>query len=422
MYIQKSPHGVYYARICTPAQLKALGFPFDLKISLRTKDPKLAKVIGLSLVSAVKEAFRTTDSLCFSEFQFHLKDILSHHLNLQSQKQDDRLHLGCIPFISHTSKRLSEEKHWSEALEHFLEFKEVQGVSALTVHQLKQRITFFFESTAPSGLSTITAMALMEYIRTLNSSSLSAKSCKDYYAALSQFIRWCATMSLIERNVSADIKATFKKSIKADKQRSRWSESQLSTLFSSEQFQQVDNGFYWVTLLLTYMGMRPNEVCQLRTEDVVVSGPVPYLNVTDEGHAQRIKNRYALRQVPIHQSLIKHGFLEYIDLRKNNSKTCLFDYKPLGLNKDWSQQYCQQFGRLLSKIGLKAGQRPTAYSLRHTFIDVLKQKEVAESTVADIVGHHHPSMTFGRYGKQTKLKLMLSAVNQFSLQLGGSHE
>ncbi|MEZ8420622.1 tyrosine-type recombinase/integrase, partial [Vibrio splendidus] len=100
----------------------------------------------------------------------------------------------------------------------------------------------------------------------------------------------------------------------------------------------------------------------------------------------------------------------------------LFDYKPLGLNKDWSQQYCQQFGRLLSKIGLKAGQRPTAYSLRHTFIDVLKQKEVAESTVADIVGHHHPSMTFGRYGKQTKLKLMLSAVNQFSLQLGGSHE
>ncbi|MEZ8383038.1 DUF6538 domain-containing protein, partial [Vibrio splendidus] len=54
MYIQKSPHGVYYARICTPAQLKALGFPFDLKISLRTKDPKLAKVIGLSLVSAVK--------------------------------------------------------------------------------------------------------------------------------------------------------------------------------------------------------------------------------------------------------------------------------------------------------------------------------------------------------------------------------
>ncbi|CAH8215217.1 hypothetical protein VAE308_1150027 [Vibrio aestuarianus] len=38
MYLYKHPNSVYYTRICTPKKLVALGFPFDFKISLRTKE------------------------------------------------------------------------------------------------------------------------------------------------------------------------------------------------------------------------------------------------------------------------------------------------------------------------------------------------------------------------------------------------
>ncbi|CAH8188883.1 hypothetical protein VAE063_1000079 [Vibrio aestuarianus] len=38
MYLYKHPNSVYYTRICPPKKLVALGFPFDFKISLRTKE------------------------------------------------------------------------------------------------------------------------------------------------------------------------------------------------------------------------------------------------------------------------------------------------------------------------------------------------------------------------------------------------
>ena len=41
----------------------------------------------------------------------------------------------------------------------------------------------------------------------------------------------------------------------------------------------------------------------------------------------------------------------------------------------------------------------TCYSLRHNFIDNLKQKEVPENIVSEIAGHANGSITYRRYGK-----------------------
>ncbi len=78
-----------------------------------------------------------------------------------------------------------------------------------------------------------------------------------------------------------------------------------------------------------------------------------------------------------------------------------------------SKRYCQQFGRLQTAVGMPAKARPTAYGFRHTFIDELKQKGIEESLVAQIVGHTHQSMTFGRYGKKYPIQMLASTIAYF---------
>ncbi|MGR5459163.1 hypothetical protein [Vibrio sp. PNB22_1_1] len=37
MYLYKNRNSIYYGRICSPKRLVALGFPFDVKFSLKPK-------------------------------------------------------------------------------------------------------------------------------------------------------------------------------------------------------------------------------------------------------------------------------------------------------------------------------------------------------------------------------------------------
>ncbi len=72
---------------------------------------------------------------------------------------------------------------------------------------------------------------------------------------------------------------------------------------------------------------------------------------------------------------------------------------------------------------MSANARPTAYGFRHTFIDELKQKGVEESLVAQIVGHTHQSMTFGRYGKKYPMQKLATVIRSVTfLELESSRE
>lgn len=58
------------------------------------------------------------------------------------------------------------------------------------------------------------------------------------------------------------------------------------------------------------------------------------------------------------------------------------------------------------------GNRPTAYSFRHSFIDEMKQHGAEESVVAQIVGHEPANITLGRYGKKYPVKLLRKKIQQ----------
>ena len=297
------------------------------------------------------------------------------------------------------------------ALESFITSKQKDKIRPLTVDQLKQRISHFIDSTSVNLVNRVTSSHAMVYRDLLLNQGRSFKTNKDYLAAVSQFMKWCRLMRYHQENPFEDVKLRSQELSGDDSPRLRWQHDEIKTLVNSAAYKDKDDEFKWVTLLMLYHGCRPAEACQLRVIDIKREKGIWCINITDAGIKQRLKNRHSKRLVPIHQYLINSGFIAFVDHVKCNKSVQLFTYRPDNKNEDWSRQYCQQLGRLQTKIGMKAAERPTAYSFRHTFIDELKQMEIDENIASQIVGHKLKKITYGRYGKKYPVSLLENKLN-----------
>jgi integrase len=97
---------------------------------------------------------------------------------------------------------------------------------------------------------------------------------------------------------------------------------------------------FWLPLMCLFMGMRPNEACQMGTEDVKRTAQGTwYLDVIaaseeEEGGEERgktLKTTASRRRIPVHPELIAIGFLQFVEERRRSGLGRLFpDLKPDG--------------------------------------------------------------------------------------------
>lgn len=68
MYLQKAPNGVYQTRICVPKSLQSFGYPFDIKVSLRTKERSEAIARNFIVANYLRSAITRLDTSCPPKF------------------------------------------------------------------------------------------------------------------------------------------------------------------------------------------------------------------------------------------------------------------------------------------------------------------------------------------------------------------
>ncbi|CDU11737.1 hypothetical protein VCR17J2_340090 [Vibrio coralliirubri] len=168
-------------------------------------------------------------------------------------------------------------KRW---LTEFIHSKQQQNITALTIHQLNQ--------------------------------SRSPKTNKEFVAAIKQFFKWFEAVEKIPNNPAKRTTATFRTQQHASEERLHWRFDELVLLFNHNEFKQSTQSLQWCSRLQLYMGLRPSEACQLRVSDVWVSTTIPSIAITDKALHQHVKNKHAIRKVPIHPELIKLGFLDFV--------------------------------------------------------------------------------------------------------------
>ncbi|EJV0275562.1 tyrosine-type recombinase/integrase [Vibrio parahaemolyticus] len=427
MYLIKLSNNVFYTRISTPAILQtSLGYPREIRLSLFTKYRRLATKRNAQLASAIHTLHEQAlaENIPYTDFKISLStkvaeirqqfcSNLPHVDNPQSKCRSMSIETRAMPAPEESvNSRLIGAQELTTELNNFIRSKRLEQVTPLTLTQLNQRCTNFLSYLAKQEIC-LSAKAANTYRDHLIEKGLSAKTVKEYIAANKQFFDYCERIELIEKNVFKAIKAPKSRVAKASQQRDRWQLKELKKLFSSSEYRKKEVQFNWTTKIQLYHGCRPSEVCQLTTSDIQIIEGVPCITISDSEADQRLKTSNALRIVPLHNQLINEGFLEYVQGRREQKQKQLFDYKPHGDNKDWSFRYRTNLGKLQTAIGMKPNARPTAYSFRHTFIDELKIADIPEHIVAEIVGHAHPNITFGRYGKQAKIHQLHEAVNKF---------
>jgi len=233
---------------------------------------------------------------------------------------------------------------------------------------------------------------------------------------LSSFMMWCVNNGYCDMNPFIGMKIKQKKS--ARDERDRYSEKELKVIFSKQNYLHYTNvetgryANYWVPLIAVFTGMRVNEIASLYLDNVRQIGGnhrgkrwcIDVLEETNRPN-KRLKNLSSRRIVPIHDTILELGFIDYLNLIKkvpvgenNLERTRVFEELTYqdgtyarSISRFWNYRYLPLLGLKTPKTGF--------HSLRHTVIDHLKQKGVEPHFISELVGHSQGSITLDRYGK-----------------------
>ena len=154
---------------------------------------------------------------------------------------------------------------------------------------------------------------------------------------------------------------------------------------------------YFVPIIAIHTGMRLEEICQLRLEDVYKEGTVDIIRITISKET-KLKTVTSQRIVPIHENLKRVGFLEYCNYMKKQKKERVF--WDLTKSRDgYGRNIGRYFMEYLRKVGVYEFQSKVFHSLRHTFITTLLQNGVREEVVNGLCGHKQKTMSTTIYFK-----------------------
>ena len=199
--------------------------------------------------------------------------------------------------------------------------------------------------------------------------------------------------------ISVDIK-NFKKP------RDGFTNSELGKIFDRNPFlnntirknsNKIKFPKYFVPIIGILTGMRLDEICQLRLEDIIKDGKYDVIRVKISDKI-KLKNIQSERKIPIHNILINLGFLDYCEYLRNQKKERVF--WELKKSRDgYGRNVGRNFIEYLKIIGIYKFQSKVFHSLRHSFITNLLQNGVREEVVNGLDGHKQNTMSTTVYFK-----------------------
>lgn len=175
----------------------------------------------------------------------------------------------------------------------------------------------------------------------------------------------------------------------------------------------VHDSLYFVLLIVWYTGVRREEVCKLRLDDIVYEDGL-WIMLIRNTVAGRVKNAASVRNIVACDELVRLGFGLYVEALRAAGETALFPElvsQRAGAKKGdvfygtWWQYIAPQL------TGLRRGQ--ALHAARHTFDTELKELEVFPEDRQDAMGHagkHGEERRYSKAARRRKLKALVDRV------------
>jgi integrase len=260
---------------------------------------------------------------------------------------------------------------------------------------------------------------------------LSPRTIQRHFNALAAL--WAAAIERGEAAVNIFAEWKFPASKRARDQREHWSREQLAVLFATPLWAGCQSSHrrskpgelivrdekFWLPLIALFSGMRQEEICQLRLDDVRQEEGIWVfdLNARD---GQQLKNANAVRRVPIHAELIRLGLLAYIDQHRVAKDQMLFpNLQPGGADDRLGHNYSKWFSRYRQEVKLFVPGRDF-HSFRHSATTFMRQAGVDEPTIDELTGHATAGET-ARYSKGLTIANLRTAIDKIEIGVILSH-
>lgn len=210
-----------------------------------------------------------------------------------------------------------------------------------------------------------------------------------------------------------------------DKKRT-FTEDELKTFFQHPFFDRGDlpkgkmqkyvtrraSGLYWVPIICAHSGARREEIAGISPSQVKEKDGLWYFEICFE-ETRRIKNHVSIRNVPVHDDLIKLGFLEYVENARRRKHTVLFPDLKEPAAKILGRKAGRLMESLVKEIWGTEGKGLSLNSMRHYVQDVLDLDPMVPDKVSrDIVGHEGKDTHTTVYGSASPLRALKAAIDK----------
>ena len=256
--------------------------------------------------------------------------------------------------------------------------------------------------------------------------TMSQKRVNMLLECISAFMKWAVINDYASLNPMEGIKAIVPKK-QSRKSRRSWKSEELDKLFSSPLYSGsahlrrrstpgdtvIKDYLYWLPIVALYTGARAEELCQLHRTDLKQSDGIYYLDIKEteddkRNSIQQLKNQSSVRKVPVHDLLIKLGFVKWVE---NSAHMMLFQLDNPGSDGKWSNAFSKMFGRYKRAVGFD-DTGLVFHSFRHNVMNFYKQTSADQSLVRQLVGHSEQSLSLGQYTDVYNLETMREFINK----------
>jgi integrase len=186
----------------------------------------------------------------------------------------------------------------------------------------------------------------------------------------SSLFKWAFRNGYMDRNPAEGLQLPAKK--RDDEYRAVLSSDDLKKIFHSPEYVEDTHKYgyrFWLPVIALYTGMRLNEICQLRLDDIYKTDDEVYVfDVKEREEETKTKTSAGDRLVPLHDVLAQYLNLPgYIAKLKSEGQNRLFP--ELNKKRDgYGDTATRWFARYRAKCGITDGPdgKKDFHSLRHT--------------------------------------------------------
>jgi integrase len=283
----------------------------------------------------------------------------------------------------------------------------------------------FTELVGPLPVHEITRKHCIDFRDALRDEGQSIANTNNYLARLSALFNVAHDRDFISQSPATRL--TLKD---GEKKRYPFDTPALLKIFTSSIYTHAERpkggageAAHWLPLLALFTGARVEELAQLHPNDVRLESyddstgnrvSAWIIGITSAGEGQEVKNAGSVRIVPVHVELIRLGFVQFVDARRDKHR--IFHELRTDITGRESGTWSKWFGRWLRKQCAVSDKGLVFHSFRYSFKDLCREVGIEEDVHDALTGHAGSNTVARAYSSgQYPLRPLVQGMQKFRL-------